>query len=221
MRRTIPTVGVALALMASPAPAQAQDLIATVGPDFTISLAKPDGERVTSLAPGTYRISVRDLSVVHNFHLFGPGVDQLTSVEGTGEVEWTVTFSEGRYSYQCDPHLVVMRGSFVVRTPAPPPPPAPAPVSPTLVATVGPGFAVALKTASGTPVRKLRAGRYTIVVRDRSSRHNFRLIGPGVRRATSVGFRGTVTWDVTLRAGTYRFRSDRKAAATKSFRVEP
>lgn len=43
-----------------------------------------------------------------------------------------------------------------------------------------------------------------IVVRDRSKRHNFHLIGPRVNRKTAVGRTGTVTWKLTLGAGTFR-----------------
>ena len=67
---------------------------------------------------------------------------------------------------------------------------------------------------------RLKPGAYAIVVRDRSRAHNFRLTGPGVRRATRVPFVGTVTWRVTLRAGTYRFRCDPHARAMRgSFTV--
>ena len=74
-----------------------------------------------------------------------------------------------------------------------------------LVATVGPNETISLKTAAGARVKALRAGSYTIVVRDRSDEHNFSLTGPKVRRTTSVGSTGTVTWRVKLVRGTYRF----------------
>ena len=60
--------------LASPAVAQAEDLFATVGPDFTISLRNAAGLSVTQLDPGPYRIVVDDRSDFHNFHLSGPGV---------------------------------------------------------------------------------------------------------------------------------------------------
>ena len=72
--------------------------------------------------------------------------------------------------------------------------PAAAPATPKLIATVGPGESITLTTASGAKVRSLRAGTYTIVVRDRSAEHNFRLSGPGANRTTAVGFTGTTTW---------------------------
>jgi ABC-type nitrate/sulfonate/bicarbonate transport system substrate-binding protein len=49
--------------------------------------------------------------------------------------------------------------------------------------------------------------RFTI--RDTSRTANVRLVGPGINRSTGVGFTGSVTWNVTLRPGTYRLRSDR------------
>lgn len=80
---------------------------------------------------------------------------------------------------------------------------------PRLVATVGPGETITLKTASGAAVRTLRAGIYTVVVRDLSDEHNFRISGPGVSKATGVGSTGTVTWKVKLRKGkAYRFICD-------------
>ena len=92
----------------------------------------------------------------------------------------------------------------------------------TLYATVGPGDTIALKTASGARVRSVRAGTYTIVVRDRGADHNFRLLGGGLSKATSVGFVGKKVWKgVRLRAGrTYTFRCDPHAEDMRgSFRV--
>ena len=78
--------------------------------------------------------------------------------------------------------------------------------TPKLVATVGPGATITVRTAAGAPVRTLRAGVYTIVVRDRSDEHNFRLRGPRVNRATGVDATGTTTWrGVRLVRGTYAF----------------
>src|SRR3712207_3877335 len=75
-----------------------------------------------------------------------------------------------------------------------------------LVATVGPGETINLKTAGGAAVRSLKAGVYTITVRDLSDEHNFVLRGPGVSKATSVGGTGTSTWRVRIARGkVYRF----------------
>jgi hypothetical protein len=79
---------------------------------------------------------------------------------------------------------------------------------PKLVGTVGPGFTISLKHLL-KPVRALKAGRYTIVVTDKSSIHNFRLKGPGLNRAiTTTGGTGTKTVTVRLKAGRYTFVCD-------------
>lgn len=78
--------------------------------------------------------------------------------------------------------------------------------TPRLVATVGPGETILLRTGSGAAVRSLRAGVYTVTVRDLSEEHNFRISGPGVNKATGIASTGTVTWKVKLLKGkTYRF----------------
>jgi hypothetical protein len=74
--------------------------------------------------------------------------------------------------------------------------------------TVGPGFTITLKTAQGKVVRRLRAGRYTIRIRDLSPIHDFHLLGPGVNKKTSVQNMGSATWTVRLRRGSYRYRCD-------------
>ena len=86
---------------------------------------------------------------------------------------------------------------------------------PKLVGTVGPGFTITLKK-SGTKVTKLKAGKYSITVSDRSSSHNFHLTGPGVNKKTSVGGTGLTQWMVTLQKGkTYRFVCDPHATIMK------
>ncbi len=57
---------------------------------------------------------VRDVSPIHNFHLFGPGVNKATSVVKTGRTTWTVRFGRGAYRFRCDPHRTLMHGSFLV-----------------------------------------------------------------------------------------------------------
>jgi plastocyanin len=200
--------------------AQSTTLTASVGPDFEISLTR-GGARVTQLDPGTYEIEVNDRSDFHNFHLSGPGVDERTAVEFVGRTTWTVNLRDGNYRFVCDPHATTMRGTFVVGNPPAPPPPPPPPSSRPLVATVGPGAAIGVRTPAGARVAATAAGLYRITVRDRSASDNFHLIGPGVNRKTGVAFRGTVTWNVRLQAAkTYRFVSDRRAAALKgSFRT--
>src|SRR3954471_6382839 len=83
------------------------------GPGFTISLKK-SGKKVASLKAGKYKIVVKDLSNIHNFHLTGPGVNKKTGVGPKGTFTWTVTLKKGTYKYICDPHATIMKGSFKV-----------------------------------------------------------------------------------------------------------
>jgi plastocyanin len=70
-------------------------------------------------------------------------------------------------------------------------------------------------------VRLLKAGRYTFVVADRSSIHNFTLNGPGAanRTITATSFVGTKTVTLTLRRGRYRFYCTVHPTITGTFRV--
>lgn len=202
MRTTYTRVSAALlavcaaAVLAGPTSADDPQLVGTVGPGFTIDLADASGAKVSHLDPGTYGLTVHDLADIHNFHLFGPGVDVQTDIDFVGDKTFTVTLKDGRYTYVCDPHGTAMIGRFTVGTPpALPTPPKKAALR------VGPGAAIA------APAR-LAAGRYAITVRDASAKDNVHVIGPGLNRKTGVAFRGTVTWTVTLRRGDYRVRSD-------------
>jgi plastocyanin len=210
-RALLVVAGVILAL-ASPAAAFAQTrLIGTVGTNdsFTISLTTAAGTPVRDIPAGTYEIEVRDRSDMHNFHLTGPGVNRSTSVDFVGTVTWTVTLAdESRYEYVCDPHAGQMNGEFTTGGGPPPPPPPPLPpVGARLIATVGPGFTISFRTARGARITRLRPGRYTIVVRDRSRSHSFHLYGRGVNKRTRIRFAGTTTWRLTFRRGVrYRYR---------------
>jgi hypothetical protein len=176
-------------------------LVATVGPDFTIRVDDANGQRVSSLPEGAYTLLVRDLSNEHNFVLADePAGLELrieTGVEFVGEQSFEIKLESGRYTYACSPHWQTMNGGFSVfakPSPAPTPPP-----------RIRAGV-----TAGGSAYapRSLKAGRYRVVVSDRSAKRNFRLRGPGVNRATGVSFRGTARWTVRLARGTYRFGSD-------------
>jgi plastocyanin len=213
----------ALAALASPSFALAQTkLIGTVADPGTITLRTEAGADVTDVPAGTYTIEVRDQSINHNFHLSGPGVDQRTDVETITTQTWTVTLQDrARYTFVCDPHNTVMRGSFTTGGGPPTPPPPPTTRPPTLIATVGPGATISLRTSRGARVTRLKAGRYRIVVRDRSRMHNFHLSGLGLNKRTTVRFRGSTTWTVTFRKGrAYRFVCDPHAKRMKgSFRA--
>jgi plastocyanin len=208
--RTTLFAAAAFAALASPAAALAQDrLIATVGTNdaHVITLTHPNGSPVADIPAGTYTIEVRDRSRMHNFRLFGPGVERRTDVEEISTQTWVVTLrDQAVYTFLCETHPAEMRDTFTTGGgPPEPPAPPPPPVGTTVYATVGPGFRISFHTKRGTRIRRLRAGRYRIVVRDRSRSHSFQLYGRGVNKRTRIRFAGTTTWSVTFRRG-YRYR---------------
>lgn len=73
------------------------------------------GKSVKSLKPGKYTIVVKDPATIHNFRLKGPGLNKSTSIKGTGTTTWHVTLKKGKYTYDCDPHISLMHGSFSVK----------------------------------------------------------------------------------------------------------
>lgn len=207
------------------APAADGTLLASVGPGLTISLTTSAGTPVTRLDPGTYDIQIDDRSAEHNFRLFGAGgVNAGTEIEFVGMRTITVTLGNGDFTFVCDAHAYDMLGQFTVGSGGPNPPPPPpggggGAGSGKLVGTVGPGATISLRKGA-TKVKTLKAGSYTITVRDRSPIHDFHLTGPGVNRKTGVGYVGTRTWKVTVRKGLYRFYCDPHERAMRgSFRV--
>jgi plastocyanin len=85
---------------------------------------------------------------------------------------------------------------------------------------VGPGETITLKKGSAR-VATLKRGRYTIVVRDRSSEHNFHLRGPVSKMITSISGTGTKTVTVNLKPGRYTYVCDPHAGdMIGSFRVK-
>jgi plastocyanin len=85
-----------------------------VGPGFTISLTR-DGQPVTSLDPGIYVLTVQDRSAIHNFRVFGLGLDtEITSTPFVGTVTMKMKVKYGEYTFVCDPHATSMRGTFDV-----------------------------------------------------------------------------------------------------------
>jgi hypothetical protein len=77
--------------------------------------------------------------------------------------------------------------------------------APKLKGTVGPGFTISLKDSTGKKVTKLKRGKYTFVVTDRASIHNFILEktrgGKFEKQITTVAGKGTKTVTVTLTKG--------------------
>jgi plastocyanin len=109
-RTAVAVLALAIAAIAAlPALAATQKIAGTVGPGFTISVAKKPTKA------GKYTLVVNDKSSIHNFHLKGAGVNVKTSVPGTGSKTFTVTLKKGKYSFLCDPHPTTMFGSFTIK----------------------------------------------------------------------------------------------------------
>ena len=91
-------------------------LVGEVGKNdaFTISLSDDSGAPIVHLAAGTYKLVVHDDSGIHDFHLQGSGVDDLTGVSDKTTKTFTVTFKPGTYTFVCDPHASAMHGEFTV-----------------------------------------------------------------------------------------------------------
>jgi plastocyanin len=208
---------VALEVGAGAARADNPVLTGVVGTNdaFQISLSDATGT-VAHLDPGTYTLVVHDRSTIHNFHLIGPGVDVATTVEDAGDATFTVTLTDGTYTFRCDAHALQMKGTFTVgsvSTPPPPPPPPPAPA----VAKLAGALSGSKATLSGTAGLSAGTARFTVV--DRSKTDAFLLRGPGVSKKTGVAFTGKVSWTVTLQAGTYVYGSVKRPAARHRFTV--
>jgi|NGEPerStandDraft_6_1074524.scaffolds.fasta_scaffold79671_2 hypothetical protein len=117
--RTLLVVAIALFAIAIPSAQAGQtstgNLVGSVGPGFTISFTQ-NGKKVTSLKAGTYKITVKDKSTMHNFHLFGHGINKKTVVSTTSTVVWNVKFVvKGTYKFHCDAHPTILFGSFKVK----------------------------------------------------------------------------------------------------------
>jgi plastocyanin len=208
----------AISLPAAATSAPNVTLTGVVGPGFNISLKNPDGSSVSHLDPGTYDIAVTDNAPIdHNFHLRGPGVDMSTPLEGTATVTWTVTFTDGTYTFLCDAHQAQMKGSFTVGNvpPPPPPPPPPGKLSGKVTAK-----AISLKTGAGAKVKTLVAKKYKLTVSDASNKQNFHLKGPGLNKKTGVAAKTRATWTVTLKPGKYTYWCDPHSSVMRgSFKV--
>jgi plastocyanin len=183
-------------------PAAGPMLVATVGPDFFISLTK-DGAPVTRLAPGPYTIAVDDRSDTHDFMFVGPGVRRFTDYAFVGHATWEVTLQNGYYRFYCSPHEDTMSGEIVIGTP-----PASA-----ISLSVGANGAV------GVQPEQIAPGRYTIGVDDQSSQLNLRLAGPGVDDHTQNHIARRARWTVALAAGVYHVFPDRRPERDRTLTV--
>lgn len=80
----------------------------TVGPGFTITI------NTQAVPSGKYKLIVKDLGAIHNFHITGAGVDKATSIPGTGKTAFKITLTPGIYNVQCDAHSSQMFTSLEV-----------------------------------------------------------------------------------------------------------
>jgi plastocyanin len=219
MLRTLLAITLSLAAISIPAAATGAPnvtLTGVVGPGFNISLKNADGTSVSHLDPGTYDISVTDNSIDHNFHLRGPGVDMQTELEFTGTAPtWTVTITDGTYTFICDAHPAQMKGSFTAGAVQPPPPPVP-PVKLSGKVTTN---AISLKKSSGARLKSVPQGKFKVTVSDTSKTQNFHLRGPGVNKMTGIKARAKTTWTLRLKQGKYTYRSDKSRKLRGSFSV--
>ena len=97
-----------VAIVAIPAFAATPKVVGSVGPGFTITVAK----KTLPKKAGKYTLVVSDKSSIHNFHLKGAGVNVATTVAGTGTKTFRITLRKGTYTFLCDPHATTMKGSF-------------------------------------------------------------------------------------------------------------
>ena len=139
-----------------------------------------------------------------------------TTVEGTGSATWTVTFQEGTYHYQCDPHFTQMKGDITVETGAPlpapappttttttttstPPPPPAASAGPEADRLRRPGATISLRF-NGRKVTTLKAGLVSITIRRSLGDGQLPPHGPRREPGTSKLGSGTVTWRLSAEA---------------------
>ena len=115
--RLLAILPVATALLVAPAAmsrSTSTTVYGTVGPGYTITLKTAAGKKVTRVPHGTVVFKIRDRSSDHNFHLHGKVTDKSTEVALKGSYTWKLKLRAGIYTYKCDPHEIIMHGSFKV-----------------------------------------------------------------------------------------------------------
>lgn len=80
-------------------------------------------------------------------------------------------------------------------------------------------FKITLMDSTGAAVTTLKAGDYTVNIKDLSKIHNFKLTGTDVDEKTSVPDVEEATWKVKLVAGTYTYVCGPHPKMTGSFTV--
>jgi plastocyanin len=77
---------------------------------------------------------------------------------------------------------------------------------------VGPGFSIEVEKGN-KDLKTIKAGTYSMKIEDKSSIHNFHLIGPGLNKKTSVAFTGETSWRIKLKPGRYTYQCDPHASS--------
>jgi plastocyanin len=87
---------------------RAKQISGSVGPGMTISVSRHKA------TPGTYTFTVTDKSTMHNWHIFGPGVNRKTPISKKVTKTFTVQLVKGTYKIHCDAHPTTMRTHITV-----------------------------------------------------------------------------------------------------------
>ena len=93
-------------------------LTGSVGSSHRLALRDAFGLPVSEIVSDRYVITVKDSSRTDNFRLRGPGVDRATGVRFRGTVRWTLTLTQGVYTFSSDGHRSVRRTIRVTGPPA-------------------------------------------------------------------------------------------------------
>jgi plastocyanin len=80
----------------------------SVGPGMTISVSRHN------VAHGRYTFTVTDKSTLHNWHIFGPGVNRKTPISKKVTKTFTVQLVKGTYKIHCDVHPTTMKTHITV-----------------------------------------------------------------------------------------------------------
>jgi len=88
-------------------------LVLTSGPAEVITLKTSAGKTVRTMRLGTYNVTVRDRSRIHNAHVIAPGFNKRTTLTFVGTQRWKVALKRtGTFRFLCDPHAITgMKGS--------------------------------------------------------------------------------------------------------------
>ena len=182
-----------------------ETLVARVGADISL---RREGGALGAVAPGLYRIAVTDTSAGDGFHLYGPGVDEVTTGEFEGDAEWLVELEAGEtYRFRSPEHPDALKGSFATTA-------VQEPASPTVTASTAGGavsqpaaFAVRADAVPPQTTATVDEQRVTLAAEDtRSGVAEIRYTLDGTIPTPDSGTVYAAPFDVTA-ATTVRFRA--------------